>query len=89
MIDQLVASRGRVFFGCMHSTFSGFIFRIRGYHAQKDKVDGWELGMIPKSFYYTGEKEKDMYQHYTAVHPPVYAREFATSWRDIDKGTFE
>lgn len=89
MIDQLVASRGRVFFGCMHSTFSGFIFRIRGYHAQKDKLDGWELGMIPKSFYYTGEKEKDMYQHYTAVHSPVWAREFATSWRDIDKGTFE
>jgi len=89
MIDQLVASRGRVFFGCMHSTFSGFIFRIRGYHAQKDKSDGWEQGTLHNSFYYTGKKERDMYQRYIPVHPPIYSSEFPTSWRDIDKGIAE
>jgi hypothetical protein len=30
MIDQLVASRGDVFLGCWHSTFTGFIMRMRG-----------------------------------------------------------
>eukprot|EP00980_Cylindrotheca_fusiformis_P004069 scaffold880_cov132-Cylindrotheca_fusiformis.AAC.65 len=30
MIDQLVASRGRVFFGCWPSTFTGYINRLRG-----------------------------------------------------------
>ncbi|KAL7532702.1 hypothetical protein ACHAXR_006532 [Thalassiosira sp. AJA248-18] len=86
MIDQLVASRGRVFFGCYHSTFSGFIFRIRGYHAQKEKLDGWEQGKIHNSFYYTGEKEKYSYEHYLPVHSPIYSREFPVSWRNIDQG---
>jgi hypothetical protein len=29
MIDQLVASKGRIFFGCFFSTFTGYINRIR------------------------------------------------------------
>jgi hypothetical protein len=33
MIDQLVASRGDVFLGCWHSTFTGFIMRMRGVRA--------------------------------------------------------
>ncbi|KAL9183369.1 hypothetical protein ACHAXT_005156 [Thalassiosira profunda] len=86
MIDQLVASRGRTFFGCHHSTFTGFIFRIRGYHSQKDRADGWERGTLQRSFYYTGVKEKRLYEHYLPVHSPVYSKEFPTSWRDIDKG---
>ena len=89
MIDQLVASRGRVFFGCMHSTFSGFIFRMRGYHSQKDKADGWERGALHKSFYYTSAADKRNYEHYTPMHPAIYSREFPTSWRDIDRGIEE
>jgi GDP-fucose protein O-fucosyltransferase len=30
MIDQLITSRSRVFFGCWFSTFTGYINRIRG-----------------------------------------------------------
>ena len=89
MIDQLVASRGRVFFGCMHSTFSGFIFRMRGYHSQKDKADGWERGALHKSFYYTSAAAKRNYELYTPMHPAIYSREFPTSWRDIDRGIEE
>ena len=89
MIDQLVASRGRVFFGCFHSTFSGFIFRIRGYHSQKEKAVGWEQGVIANSYYYTSEKEKRMYQSYGPLRTPYYSREFPTSWRDIDRGIKE
>jgi hypothetical protein len=51
MIDQLVASRGRTFFGCWFSTFSGYINRLRGYHSVKDHLDGYELGVID-SYYY-------------------------------------
>ena len=89
MIDQLVASRGRIFFGCYHSTFSGFIFRMRGYRSQKMKKKGWEMGTMHNSFYYTGEKEKNLYAHYDPVYGAVYQREFPTSWRDIDMGIDE
>ena len=89
MIDQLVASRGRVFFGCYHSTFSGFIFRVRGYHSQKDKVEGWDQGLLPNSYYYSGKNEKRIYQSYGPLRTPYYSREFPTSWRDIDKGIEE
>jgi hypothetical protein len=51
MIDQLVASRGRTFFGCWFSTFTGYINRIRGYHSDKDHLGGYELGVID-SYYY-------------------------------------
>jgi len=89
MIDQLVASRGRTFFGCHHSTFSGFIFRMRGYHSQKKELKGWEKGEMHHSFYYTGKNEKHVYEHYIPVHSPIYSREFPTSWRDIDQGIDE
>jgi len=89
MIDQLVASRGRVFFGCFHSTFSGFIYRMRGYHSQKEKVEGWDQGVLPKSYYYSGKHEKSIYQSYGPLRTPYYSREFPISWRDIDKGVEE
>jgi hypothetical protein len=89
MIDQLVASRGRVFFGCKYSTFSGFIFRMRGYHSQKDKADGWEKGALHNSFYYTSSEDKRIYEQYTVMHRPIYSREFPTSWRDLDRGIEE
>ena len=86
MIDQLVASRGRNFFGCMHSTFTGFIIRVRGYHTQKDHVDGWKQGTLHHTFYYTGPNDKHHYENYLPVHSPVYSKEYPTSWREIDSG---
>ena len=35
MIDQLVASKGKHFIGQYYSTFTAYINRLRGYHAQK------------------------------------------------------
>ena len=89
MIDQLVASRGRVFFGCHQSTFSGFIFRMRAYHAQKDESEGFENGILHNSFYYSDLIQKHAYERYEPLHPPHYMREFPISWRDIDKGIHE
>ena len=41
MVDVLVASRSRTFFGCWFSTFTGYINRIRGYHADQKKLEGF------------------------------------------------
>ena len=91
VIDQVVASRGRTFFGCFHSTFSGFIFRMRGYHSQNDRLDdrAQALGIVPRSYYYSSKQDMHLYDKYYSVHGAVYSREYPTSWRDIDKGIDE
>ena len=86
MIDQLVASRGRLFFGCWWSTFTGFITRMSGYHSVKDKMPGHELGVLPTTFYYATLDKKTEMHHYVPLLSGFFAREFPTSWRDIDKG---
>jgi hypothetical protein len=63
MIDQLVASRGNIFFGCWFSTFTGYINRIRGYHSVKDQLPGYQLGVLPTTYYYaTIDKKFEMHQ---------------------------
>ena len=88
MIDQLVASRGRTFFGCWFSTFTGYINRLRGYHSTKDKAPGHERGVL-NSWYYALEDRYDHMRTYYPVKQQYYAREFPTSWRLIDKGIGE
>jgi hypothetical protein len=83
MIDQLIASRGRTFFGCWFSTFSGYINRIRGYHSEKDNLDGSELGVID-SYYYAPMEHKTKMIDFWPVKQVFYAREFPVSWRSID-----
>jgi hypothetical protein len=85
MIDQLIASRGRVFFGCWFSTFTGYINRIRGYHADDHGTPGYEMGVIP-SYYYALKQHYEILQKFWPVKKSFYAREFATSWRLIDTG---
>jgi GDP-fucose protein O-fucosyltransferase len=88
MIDQLVASRSRTFFGCWFSTFTGYINRLRGYHSTHDKAPGHEKG-IHNSWYYALEDRYDHLQIYYPVKREFYAREFPTSWRLIDTGIGE
>jgi hypothetical protein len=83
MIDQLVASRGRIFYGCWFSTFTGYINRLRGYHADDHKTPGYEEGIVP-SYYYALEDRFDHMQRFYPVKKSFYAREFPTSWRLID-----
>lgn len=83
MIDQLIASRGRIFYGCWFSTFTGYINRLRGYHADDHQTPGYEQGIVP-SYYYA---LKDRFDHMTEFYPikkSFYAREFPTAWRLID-----
>jgi len=89
MIDQIVASRGRIFFGCWFSTFTGYINRIRGYHSVKDKAPGYKNGELPKTFYYATKSRKNAMHKYAPFNGGFFQREYPTSWRDIDKGIQE
>jgi hypothetical protein len=86
MIDQLIASRGRIFFGCFHSTFTGYITRIRGYHSQIDKSPGYEMGELPTTYYYAEPDKKFIMHKYSPMHGAFFNREHPISWRDINKG---
>jgi len=86
MVDQLVSSRGRIFFGCWHSTFTGFITRMRGYHSQNAKEPGYQEGTLLNTYYYaTKDRKLEMHQ-YAPLRDGFFNREFPMSWRDIDKG---
>ena len=85
MLDQRIASRGRSFIGCYYSTFTGYINRMRGYHSQKEKAEGWKQGAID-SWYYIPRRTKDDVRKYQPIAPAMWAREFPVAWRDLDKG---
>lgn len=51
MLDQLVASKGRVFYGTWWSTLSGYVNRMRGYYITKHKLEGHEDGTM-ESYYF-------------------------------------
>ena len=88
MIDQVVASAGQVFVGTYYSTFTSYINRLRGYHAQRRRDYGHEHGVI-NSYYYAGEDGfmahvRTLMRSYNAVRQGFWEREFAIGWRDID-----
>jgi GDP-fucose protein O-fucosyltransferase len=83
MVDQLVASRGRIFFGCWFSTFTGYINRLRGYHADNHEEPGYKQGII-KSWYYAMPDRYNHMQEFYPVKQAFYAREFPAAWRLID-----
>ena len=56
MLDQLVASKGRVFIGTFFSTLLGYINRMRGYYMTKHKIDGYLEGVM-ESYYFTPVSE--------------------------------
>ena len=50
MLDQLIASKGRVFFGTFFSTLSGYVNRMRGYYSAKHKLEGHKEGVLVRYF---------------------------------------
>lgn len=91
MIDQLVVSRGANFFGCWFSTFTGYIMRLRGYHSQSE-ISDWNPdskefleGRLPHSYYYALPQHKTKMHDYWAIKKSFFAREFPTSWWQLDK----
>jgi GDP-fucose protein O-fucosyltransferase len=90
MLEQLVASRGRVFVGTYYSTFTGFINRLRGYHSTFTKGHGKEEGTYEQqqgiilSYYYAPRDQKYVMRQYRSLSESMWDREFPISWRDID-----
>jgi hypothetical protein len=89
MLDQLIASRGKVFAGCWFSTFTSYINRVRGYHSVKNKLPGYENGELPTPYYYATKDKKMEMRPYMPIRGSFFSREFPTSWRDIDRGIKE
>ena len=83
MVEQRIASRGRIFIGCFFSTFTGYINRMRGYHHQLEKGPGWEQGAVD-SYHYA--ISRDAVREYKPIMPPMWGREYPVGWRDIDRG---
>jgi len=75
MLDQLIASRGKVFVGTFYSTFTGYINRLRGYHTQKTKQPGYDTGDL-ESYFYVPLGMKHSMRTYQSVQPLYWAREF-------------
>jgi len=88
MVDQVIASKGRIFFGTWFSSFSGYINRMRGYHSVRDRLEGYKDGVTLSWYFYPDDRHEEM-REYRSVRRPIYMREFPTSWRDIDKGIGE
>jgi len=86
MIDQLVASRGKNFFGCWFSTFTGYINRLRGYHTDDHELPGFEKGIIDSYYYAMADRFNHM-REFWPIKKQFYAREFPASWRLIDTST--
>jgi len=85
MIEQLVASRGNKFYGTFYSTFTGYINRLRGYHADKQKLKGHENGEIESYYFIPKDRHLDM-RRYRPVHGQFWMREFPAAWRNINEG---
>lgn len=88
MIEQIVNSRSRIYFGTWWSTFSGYTNRMRGYHTNK-LHKGHHDGTLPNSWYFIPKERVHEMHEYHAVRLPIYMREFPTSWKDIDLGIKE
>lgn len=85
MLDQLIASRGRVFIGSYYSTFTNYINRMRGYHSQKDKAEGYENGIL-NSYYYAPLIYKMDMRHFKPLAQSernfLWTREYPVGWMD-------
>jgi len=74
MIDQVVCTRGRHFFGTWFSTFTGYITRMRGY-----------MGYPDNTTWYGDKKHRDRFQVYELPKFPFYMRENSIAWFGIEE----
>lgn len=76
MVEIAVASRGRLFVGTWHSTFSGYIMRLRGYY-----------GLSKVSNYYSYRPRRLAMHKWVFPDGSYEAREFPIAWLGIDGDT--
>ena len=85
IIDQIIASKGDIFFGTALSTLTAYANRLRGYYSIRDKLPGYELGKL-QSFHFAKEGRDRTMTEYFAPSVPLWSLEFPMAWRDIDHG---
>ena len=84
MIEQLVIARGDKFVGTFYSTFTAYVNRIRGYHAQKNKLPLHMQGALNSEYFGHKGAYRDVMHSYQAVTSGPWTREWPSAWRDID-----
>jgi hypothetical protein len=85
ILDQIIASKGEVFLGTFWSTLSAYVNRMRGYYSIRDKIDGYKDGTL-KSYYFMPNSKRRVMTKYFPPSDGLWAHEFHTAWRDIDRG---
>lgn len=91
-IEQAICAMGRIFAGTMESTFSSYIFRLRGYIANAAKNKEWDVkskmstDILFHTLAYTGNVEQD--RKITFSHKPpkgqIYLSEHPSIWEDVE-----
>lgn len=77
-VEQIICAGGRRFFGTRSSTFTSYIFRIRGYIGAPDTKQYWH------NIRYTGISEvDDISQPTSGVDGTDYMLEFPDLWTDL------
>jgi GDP-fucose protein O-fucosyltransferase len=84
MIEQLVCSRGDKFVGTLYSTFTSYVNRVRGYHAQKSQSPEALKGMLSSEYMGYGGSFRNIHHEYMSANRELWAREWPIGWRDID-----
>jgi len=79
MIEQVICAGGRRFFGTRLSTFTGYIYRLRGY------INAPDLNQYAHTVYYTGDPRIDEKSVLEYGAPDHYMNEDPTMWEDIVK----
>lgn len=78
MVEQVIASQGRLFFGTKLSTFSAYIFRMRGYNKYiADKH------LLYHNTHYTGDWNVDQRETKQGMSPHNWGMEYTSTWEDI------
>ena len=73
MIESIVCTRAKAFAGTYHSTFTGYIHRLRGYH-----------GLAESTYYHTNGITFMLQRKNSIGHG--FSREYRSGWIDDDKG---
>jgi len=87
-LDQIVASRGKAFFGAFQSTFTAHIITMMGYYSQIHKSPGYENGVIPAYFYAPTEVTNTYQDGYRPfrVNEDLIEMAYPLGWTGIDNG---
>jgi GDP-fucose protein O-fucosyltransferase len=84
MIEQLVCAKGDKFVGTYYSTFTAYINRIRGYHAQKSRSEDALNGVLNSEYMGHDGAYRTSLRAYTSARRDFWSREWPIAWRDID-----